>query len=286
MDKGKTIFNQRDIAEYYNTTQVHYRKMWGLDRHFALHYGLWDDDTKSFGEALKNTNEYLLNKAEIKSTNRVLDAGCGVGGSSFYIHDSVGATVDGITLSELQISTASEQAKKKNVSDKVRFQIMDFTNTSFPDGSFDVIWACESVCHAEDKSAFVKESYRLLKPNGRLIICDFFKKNHAQKDSNNWIKKWGNTWAVSDFATVNDFEDFIKQEGFSQQEFTNLTTKIKKSAVRLYRAYLLGVIPSNIYNVLFPNVSRFAKIHFKCGYYQYKALKENLWEYGVILARK
>lgn len=65
----------------------------------ALHYGLWYDNTRSLAEAVGNTNKFILEALHIDADDRVLDAGCGVGGTSIYIAEVTGATVHGITLS-------------------------------------------------------------------------------------------------------------------------------------------------------------------------------------------
>ena len=54
----------------------------------------------------------------------------------------------------------------------------------------------------------------------------------------------------------------------------------------MYYAALLGALPSELYNLSHPNVSRFAKVHYKSGLYQYKALKRGLWKYMVFCAEK
>ena len=54
----------------------------------------------------------------------------------------------------------------------------------------------------------------------------------------------------------------------------------------MYHTSIIGALPSEIYNLFHPKVSRFAKTHYKCGYYQYKALKEGLWKYWIMLAVK
>jgi hypothetical protein len=52
-------------------------------RHAArCHYGIWDASTQTHNEALLNTNRFLADKAGITSGEQVLDAGCGLGGSS------------------------------------------------------------------------------------------------------------------------------------------------------------------------------------------------------------
>lgn len=280
------MFEQKDIAEYYDTTQIHYIKWWGLRKHLSLHYGIWDKNTRSFEEAVKNTNKLLFELSGISSKDIVLDAGCGVGGAVFYINERSNAKVTGLSLSQKQVAFAQNLCREKHLENEIDFHLMDFTRTSFAPESFNVIWACESVCHVPNKSTFIKESYRLLKKGGRLIVCDFFLTEQGQKDENSWIDKWSQTWAVQNFSTAEDFVENLEQMGFQNIRRHNYTANIKKSAKRMYYSAMLGAISSEIYNLFHPKVSRFAKNHYKCGYYQYKALRDKLWNYDVILAEK
>jgi len=280
------MFSTSDIAEYYNTTQNHYTRWWNLGETLSLHYGIWDENVKSFSGSLINTNRIMMETAKISPDDQVLDAGCGVGGAAFYINKMKNAEVTGISLSEKQINFASEVAAENNVADKVSFHIMDFARTSFQDESFDVVWACESVCQAMDKAAFMRECYRILKKGGRLILGDFFLTDDDQEDRHSWIRKWCDTWAVSGLISCDAFTEKLKENGFNPVTIADYTDKIKKSARRMYYASITGALPSEIYNLFHPKVSRFAKTHYKCGYYQYKALMEGLWKYRILLAVK
>lgn len=280
------MFTNTDIEEYYDTTQVHYERWWNLKKSHSLHYGIWEKDTKSFKQALENTNKVLKEAANISSQDRVLDAGCGVGGAAFYIAKNAGAEVVGISLSQSQVDQANATAQQMGIANKASFSKMDFTKTSFPDESFDVVWACESICHANNKADFITESYRILKKGGRLVLFDFFVRKEADQDPNNWIAKWKDTWAVSNFVSVNYFTQTLSKTGFSKVDSLNYTSKIRKSAKRMLIGYWLGLLFSESYAFFFPKVSRFARDHYKCGYYQYKALKEDLWRYELVKAIK
>ena len=155
------------IVEYYNSTEHAYRDSWDLDNSLAIHYGYWDEKVTSFPGSLLRMNEVMAAKAGITSNDKVLDAGCGVGGSSIYLASTIDCKVTGITLSERQRQHASDNAMKKNVTGQVNFEVMDYCNTSFDSESFDVVWGCESICYADSKEKFVKEAFRLLKPGGR-----------------------------------------------------------------------------------------------------------------------
>src|SRR5438105_3477628 len=80
----------------------------------------------------------------------------------------------GITITPQQVVTARQNAKRFKVEDNVQFEEQNFMKTRFPDRSFDVVWAIESVCYAPEKGDFIKEAYRQLKKGGRLVIADFF----------------------------------------------------------------------------------------------------------------
>lgn len=280
------MFSTSDISEYYDTTRVHYNHWWKLGKNLSLHYGIWDEGIRSFSESLMNTNRIMMEIAGISENDKVLDAGCGVGGAAIYINRKKNAEVTGITLSRNQVDFASELVGKNNLAGKVNFRVMDFTRTSFNDESFDVVWACESVCQTADKDAFIRESHRLLKKGGRLILSDYFLTDINRPDKHSWIRKWCEKWAMADLTDCESFISCLRNRGFSEIRYFDYSDKITKSSKRMYLASLLGAIPSEFYNLFHPGVSRFARHHYRSGYYQYKALKEGLWQYIILLAVK
>ena len=280
------MFSNQDVADYYDQTQHHYENWWQLRDHLSLHYGIWEQETKTFAEALENTNRILAETAGISDQTRVLDAGCGVGGAAMFLAKQYKAQVRGISLSPKQIKLANETAFSRNLSDRVQFELKDFTATEYESESFDVVWACESVCHAQDKQAFTDEAFRLLKPGGKLVLFDFFLTAEDQEDSKAYINKWAATWGVPAFRSVTGFQDDLKVSGFRKINQQDYTSKIQKSAKRLYNAAIWGAIPAEFYNLFHPKVQRWTKTHYQCGYWQYKALKKDLWKYSLFSAEK
>lgn len=280
------MFTKKDVAEYYDNTLSHYQRWWGLDQSLALHYGIWENDTKTLSESVMNTNKVMRDLAEVKESDLILDAGCGVGGAAIFLSETKNASVTGISLSQRQIDFAIKETQRRGLQNKVNFQLMDYTDTSFPDESFDIIWACESVSSVPDQTMFTKEAHRLLKKGGRLILSDFFLTSDDQIDRRNWMDKLAKTWGITSFFSSQSFERSLSDEGFLNTQVYDYTSKIKKCAKRLYYAAILGAIPSELENLIHPGASSFVKNHYKCGYYQYKGLKENLWQYKVVLSIK
>ncbi len=280
------MFSNKDIARYYDVSEVHYRRVWNLDKNLSLHYGYWDEHTRNLHQALLNINKVLSDLASIQEYEQVLDAGCGIGGSAAWLATHIKCSVTGISLSAKQVSRAKLLAEKLVFSNTIKFEVKDFTATGYPDASFDVIWATESVCHATDKKQFLTEAYRLLRKGGRLVLADFFKKDGLEGKEAKWIKAFGAGWAVSDFATIEQFEQQLRDTGFDTLQIKNITKAILPSAKRLYLAWFPGVLLGFLYRIFHPKATDFGKKNVDAAYLQYKCLKKDLWKYFTVLAYK
>lgn len=280
------MFSQKDIARYYDLSESQYRFFWDLDKSLSLHYGYWDTTTKNFHEALLNINKVLSQKAKIVKEDIVLDAGCGIGGSSIWLAKNIGCSVTGISLSEKQVNKANTLAAKEQVRHLAKFEYQDFNATSFPDETFDVIWAIESVCHAPDKSVFLKEAFRIMKKGGRLIIADFFKTGNINRKDAMQLRKWAHGWAVQDFSYRGEFNDQLQKAGFSSIIIEDATAAITPSAKKLYRSYYIGSMLGFFYRVTHPGHTSYGKNNIDAAYYQYKTLKKDLWKYLIFSAEK
>ena len=221
--------------------------------------------------------------AKISAKDQVLDAGCGIGGSSIFLAKEIGCTVVGITLSEAQVKSAQNNARKNQVSELVSFQKEDYRATSFPDASFDVIWALESAVYDPQKSDFLKEAARLLKPGGRLIMGEYLKQEvKMSKKEEAIFTKWLHSWAMTDLSTLSLIKEKLEKHGFQDCQFDNISANIKKASWRMYYgSYFLGFL-SGLYRIYNPQVSHFADNHYKGLRYQYPALKRKLWTYHLI----
>lgn len=279
-------FSAKDIATYYDVSEDHYMYFWDLNQSHSLHYGYWDASTKTFREALANINKVLAEKATVTAGSKVLDAGCGVGGSSIWLAKNKHAIVTGITLSNKQAARANAYAASVNLSENAAFEVQDYTRTPYESESFDVVWAIESVCHASNKEDFIKEAYRLLKPGGQLIMADFFIVREGNATDQRNINAWGYGWAVPFFEKQENFQHMLKKAGFTTADMIDSTEHIHKSAKRLYYAFFPGWILSKAYNLFNRRTTELSKNNVYTAYYQYKTLKKGLWKYYIVHAKK
>jgi tocopherol O-methyltransferase len=276
----------KNIVDYYLATENAYKDSWDLNNSLSIHYGYWDEKVSNFPQSLLRMNEVMIHAAEIRSTDKVLDAGCGIGGSSIFLADKIGCSVTGISLSERQVLKGRELATEKGVSDKVHFETMNYCATSFPDESFDVVWGCESICYADDKEQFVKEAWRLLKSGGRLVVADGFVTDFKNNDTP-VIRNWIDGWQVNYLESPERFQKFMEEAGFNNISFRDISKYTAHSSKRLYKFYFLASLYLIWKTISFSNRSTdMQRKNIAACKYQYVGMKRGLWQYGLIVGTK
>ena len=165
---------QRAIRSHYDRATPFYRLLWGPH----IHHGLWseEDAARRLPEASpraaqEQLTDTLAELASIDHGQRVLDVGCGMGGSSIRLARRLGCRVTGITLSGVQRRWAAASAVLQGAGGTVTFQRADAETIEFDEASFDAVWSIECTEHFFDKAAFFQRAGRWVKPGGRVAIC-------------------------------------------------------------------------------------------------------------------
>src|SRR5215469_10285205 len=105
-----------NIRRHYDRLSRFYRLFWGDH----LHHGYWENG-ESVPRAQVQLIERLAERAAIPRGARVLDIGCGLGGSAIWLAEHLECDVTGLTISPVQARMASAKAKSRGLSDRVRF---------------------------------------------------------------------------------------------------------------------------------------------------------------------
>ncbi len=160
---------QQQIQQFYDASSSLWEQIWGEHMHHG-YYGAEGKIKKDRRQAQIDLIEELLQWSGIQQAENILDVGCGIGGSSLYLAKKFNAKVTGITLSPVQASRAAERATEALLNTQASFQVADAQNMPFADNSFDLVWSLESGEHMPDKTKFMQECYRVLKPGGKFIM--------------------------------------------------------------------------------------------------------------------
>jgi ubiquinone/menaquinone biosynthesis C-methylase UbiE len=221
--------NEMDsVTRYYDECYLYYKIFWHSHKNLCLHYGFHDKGQRH-DKAVVRMIEVLADKVKVTSKDSVLDAGCGVGGSSVWLAQNIGCKVLGIDINHNFINIAKREAKKRNLDSLVSFHEMNFCQAAFRENVFDIVWALESSCHAEDKQAFLMEMSRILKPGGHIVIADVYKTRESSELTNDLMG-----WAVPNIPGVAEFTDYLAKAGFRHVVYEKINEKVAPSSLRIY----------------------------------------------------
>jgi cyclopropane fatty-acyl-phospholipid synthase-like methyltransferase len=275
----------KTISNYYDYTLPFYKFFYHGNSN-GIHYGFWDNSTTSHQESILNTNKFLAKTVGLNSDDIVLDAGCGIGGSANWIAKNYKANVIGITISDKQLQRAKKISAKEQTDNLVKFYNQDFLKTGFKDESFTVIWAIESVCHAENKKDFLKEAYRLLKSGGRIIVDDgFLLRSPGNRKEQEYLNEFLAGLTLSNLAYETRFKKSLFEVGFKNIKIYNKAKDIVPSAKKIYQMSIFSYPFSKITEMLGITSAILTKNNL-AGIAQYHIIKNGLMGHRVFCAEK
>ncbi|WHT18496.1 methyltransferase domain-containing protein [Crossiella sp. CA-258035] len=176
---------QRSVAEYWNAEQDPVNLRLGdVDGLYHHHYGLGDYDPAVLEAPADRRDQAIIDEmhrletaqaevlldhlGDVKPTDKLLDAGCGRGGTSIMANLRFGCEVDGVSISQKQVDFANEQARKRGVADRVRYHFRNMLDTGFETASRKAIWNNESTMYVDLHQLFAEHA-RQLEIGGRYV---------------------------------------------------------------------------------------------------------------------
>jgi phosphatidylethanolamine/phosphatidyl-N-methylethanolamine N-methyltransferase len=128
-----------------------------------------------FGPTLHAGRLQALKRMAIAPGDRVLEVGVGTGiNLTLYPRD---CKVTGVDLSDSMLEKAHERVAKNGLRD-VRLLQMDASALTFPDESFDIVYAPYLVSVVPDPVQVALEMRRVCRPGGRVIILNHFRSSN------------------------------------------------------------------------------------------------------------
>jgi ubiquinone/menaquinone biosynthesis C-methylase UbiE len=113
--------------------------------------------------------------AGLTSAMRVLDIGCGLGGSARTLAAEFGCHVTGIDLSAEYVDAALLLSERVGLADRVNFRHGDALNLPYEEYQFNAAFMIHVTMNIADKKGLFAEAGRTLKPGGKLVLWEIFK---------------------------------------------------------------------------------------------------------------
>ncbi|MBS1685352.1 MAG: class I SAM-dependent methyltransferase [Bacteroidetes bacterium] len=182
--------------------------------------------------------DYTIQSAELHDGQRILDAGCGVGGPASYFASRLQADITGVTISDYQVAKSREVLATKELKGTVTIRQGDYHDIDqlFGENVFDRVLFLESFGHSPDQNLLIEKAYKVLKPGGILYIKDLFRREHPNAEDGRRIDhiisaiNQAYAYNVADFTGVmktirrlNFILIFVKTPEIRTEEFEHLT---------------------------------------------------------------
>ena len=222
---------EKSAAERYyddNTPGI-YLNGWNRDH---IHFGLFEPgecpepgealvDSPGLARAVERMVEAIVAPAGIEEGHRVVDAGCGVGGTAILLARTKGCKVTGVNINRMQLEIAAGKAADAGLENLISFEYADCSRLlPFADGSVDVVVNIESACHYSDRRQFLLEVGRILRPSGKIVAMDWMARDGlTDAEYETYIVPLCQPFAVSGLETQSTYTAKLGEAGLTALEF-------------------------------------------------------------------
>jgi ubiquinone/menaquinone biosynthesis C-methylase UbiE len=162
----------------------------------------------------------LLAHTGFTPSDRVLDAGCGIGGSCRLLAETCGCRVTGIDLAQRFIDAANDLTRATGLNTRVDFHQGSVLNMPFEDGSFDAVISQHMLMNIQNKPGVAAEFSRVLKPGGQLILHEIFRGNDNKV---HYPVNWAPVPDISFLSTWPSMRHLFEHNGFKEQWMSDET---------------------------------------------------------------
>ena len=180
----------------------------------------------------KSLAREMIGRLELKPGARVLDVGCGLGGSAFVMAREFGLRVDGIDLSKNMLAIARQKLDAYGLAGQVELERGNCLELEC-DTVYDAIYSRDVFLHIHDKTRLFSVLLGALRPGGQLLFTDYCC----------GPKPWREDFAAYvddrgyDLHTPEDYGDLIAAAGFRRVTGADISDRF----IEILRADLVRI---------------------------------------------
>lgn len=208
------------VREHYDSLSYIYRAFWGDH----IHHGLFEHGDESPEQAQEKMLDYCAAQTRVPSGGRVLDVGCGHGGTAIYLASRFGCCVTGLTVSPAQARLAAEKARQSGLVESTDFLVCGAESYAYPASAFDLVWTMESSEHFAEKTGYFRSVVGTLKAGGRLLLAAWTgTMEHPRIRAVADAFLCPELWAAADYARA------MENAGLKVRHCEDLTAKVMRT---------------------------------------------------------
>ncbi|WP_158806225.1 MULTISPECIES: cyclopropane-fatty-acyl-phospholipid synthase family protein [unclassified Acidisoma] len=184
---NSTVRARRNVAHHYDLNGRLYSLFLDRDRQYSCAY--FRTGTETLEEAQTAKKHHIAAKLKLDRPGlTVLDIGCGWGGMALTLARDYGARVTGITLSTEQLNEARARAEAEGLSDRVKFELLDYRAVR---ETYDRVVSVGMFEHVgvNHYRTFFNVLKRVLKPDG-VALLHTIGRSDGPGTTNSWIAKY------------------------------------------------------------------------------------------------
>jgi cyclopropane-fatty-acyl-phospholipid synthase len=158
---------RRNVAHHYDLDENLFRLFLDDDLQYSCAY--FENSEVSLEQAQDAKKCHIAAKMLLEPGQRVLDIGCGWGGTGLFLAQNFNVDVTGITLSTEQQRVAQRRTKELGLQDRVRFQLCDYRAV---EGVFDRLVSIGMFEHVGPQNflTYFRAAKRLMTDDGVFVL--------------------------------------------------------------------------------------------------------------------
>jgi SAM-dependent methyltransferase len=200
-------------------------------------------------------HKVMLEGIELASEPRVLDAGCGYGGTAFDLQPKIGGRWLGLTISPIQFNRATSEAQRRGLNEHIQFRLQSYDVPI--DETFDLVIAIESLVHSADPRTTVANLAASLAPGGYFVLVDDMPVENVRPELRSDVEEAKRMWRCPVMPTEQGWREVFEAAGLDIVRSADLSGRVYHRPVKEMTALIerdrkrarwlgwlgLGVIP-------------------------------------------